>query len=274
MENANLFIFFIMAKQTLVFETPRELSLEGGMIAITDRDSGEIWYRSIEDIGTILVDNHSVRLTIPLLTKLATLNVGVIFCDERHMPVSMLMDLDSNSLQSKRFQCQLSASIPTKKQLWKQIVTAKIKNQSMLLEKRGKGRGVLLRYYSNVKSGDSSNREGVAAKAYWKQLLGKDFIRDRYGESPNNLLNYGYALLRAYVARYLMNAGLLPTVGIFHRSAYNSFPLADDVMEPYRPYVDMRVMELFTEGCTDIDRKVKKSCWNLYMKILYRSNCK
>ena len=145
-----------------------------------------------------------------------------------------------------------------KKQLWKQIIVAKIRNQSQLLEKQSKGSGLLQRYYSNVKSGDSTNREGVAAKAYWKHLLGKDFIRDRYGVSPNNLLNYGYALLRAYVARFLMNAGLLPTVGIFHRNAYNAFPLADDVMEPYRPFVDLRVMQLFEEGCTDIDKNVKK----------------
>ena len=124
-----------MAKQTLVFESPIELTLKGGMIVITDRKTGEITMRSLEDVQMVMVDNHSVRLSVPLLTKMATLNIGVVFCDEKHMPVTMLMDFESNSIQSGRFQCQLAASKPLKKQIWKQIVEAKIRNQSMLLEK-------------------------------------------------------------------------------------------------------------------------------------------
>ena len=174
------------------------------------------------------------------------------------------MDLDSNVLQARHFQNQISASLPLKKQLWKQIVEAKIQNQSLLLEKLGKGKNILCKYASNVKSGDTSNREGVAAKMYWKQLLGKEFIRDRYGESPNSLLNYGYSLLRSLTARQLMNSGLLPTIGIFHRSCYDSFPLADDIMEPYRPFVDRKVVELMENGITSVCCQSKKMLLELF----------
>lgn len=253
-----------MAKQTLVFESAKELSLSGGMIVITDKDSGEVVIRPIEDVQMIMVDNHSVRITIPLITKLVKHNVGIVFCDEKHMPTSMMMDLDSNTLQSKRFQHQLSATVPMKKQIWKQIVEAKIRNQSLLLEKQGKGKGVLAQHYNNVKSGDSTNREAMAAKVYWKMLMGKDFVRDRWGHAPNPMLNYGYTILRAMVARSLMNAGLLPSIGVFHRNCYNAYPLADDIMEPYRPYVDQKVKELFVNGVKDICHEAKKAFLELF----------
>lgn len=253
-----------MAKQTLVFESAKELSLSGGMIVITDKDSGEVVIRPIEDVQMIMVDNHSVRITIPLITKLVKHNVGIVFCDEKHMPTSMMMDLDSNTLQSKRFQHQLSATVPMKKQIWKQIVEAKIRNQSLLLEKQGKGKGVLAQHYNNVKSGDSTNREAMAANVYWKMLMGKDFVRDRWGHAPNPMLNYGYTILRAMVARSLMNAGMLPSIGVFHRNCYNAYPLADDIMEPYRPYVDQKVKELFVNGVKDICHEAKKAFLELF----------
>ena len=253
-----------MAKQTLVFESAKELSLNEGMMVITDRQTGEMVLRPLEDIQMIMVDHHSVRITMPLMIKLVKNNVGIVICDEKHMPVSMMMDLESNTLQSKRFQYQLSATVPTKKQLWKQIVEAKIRNQSLLLEKLEIGRSLLAQYYNNVKSGDSTNREGMAAKTYWKLLMGKGFIRDRYGDAPNPMLNYGYTLLRSVVARSLMNAGLLPTVGIFHRNCYNAFPLADDMMEPYRPYVDQKVKELYEAGITEVCRDAKQALLDLF----------
>ena len=253
-----------MAKQTLVFESPVELSLNGEMALISDRQTGNNTLRSLEDIRLVVIDNRMVRITIPLLTRLSELNVGVVFCDDRHMPVSMLMDLDSNSLQSIRFQCQLAAKVPTNKQLWKQIVEAKIKNQSLLLEMLGMGSSLLSPYYNNVKSGDSTNREGVAAKVYWKKLMGKDFIRDRYGVAPNGLLNYGYALLRAMVARSLMSAGLLPSVGIHHCNRFDSFPLADDMMEPYRPFIDKRVKTLMRKSVMEVNREAKNELLSVF----------
>lgn len=253
-----------MAKQTLVFESAKELSLSNGMLAITDKETGDITLRSLEDIQMIMVDNHSVRISVPLIVRLVKENVCIVICDEKHMPVSMMMDLESNTLQSKRFQRQLSATVPNKKQLWKQIVEAKIRNQSLLLEKSGKGKNLLAQYYNNVKSGDSTNREGMAARLYWKTLMGKGFIRDRFGDSPNSLLNYGYSLLRSKMARCLMNAGLLPTVGVFHRNCYDAFPLADDMMEPYRPYIDQKVKELTAKGITDVCRESKEAFLELF----------
>lgn len=253
-----------MAKQTIVIESPKELSLREGMIVITDRETADEILRPLEDIRMIMIDYHSARITVPLINKLSSYNVSVVFCDEKHMPITMTMDLDSNVLQARHFQNQISASLPLKKQLWKQIVEAKIQNQSLLLEKLGKGKNILCKYASNVKSGDTSNREGVAAKMYWKQLLGKEFIRDRYGESPNSLLNYGYSLLRSLTARQLMNSGLLPTIGIFHRSCYDSFPLADDIMEPYRPFVDRKVVELMENGITSVCCQSKKMLLELF----------
>ena len=234
------------------------------MLLISDRGTGEKTLRSLEDIRLIIIDNRMVRITVPLITKLSEVNVGVVFCDDRHMPVTMLMDLDSNTLQSRRFQCQLSAKVSTNKQLWKQIVEAKIRNQSLLLEKLGIGESLLAMYYNHVQSGDPTNREGVAAKVYWKKLMGREFIRDRFGIAPNGMLNYGYALLRAMVARSLMNAGLLPTVGIHHCNRYDSFPLADDMMEPYRPFIDRRVKILMDKGVTDVTRETKQALLSVF----------
>lgn len=253
-----------MAKQTLVFESAKELSLNNGMIVITDRETGEIVLRSLEDVQMIMVDHYSVRMSVPLMVKLVQNNVNIVLCDEKHMPVSMMMDLESNTLQSKRFQWQLAATLPNKKQIWKQIVEAKIRNQSLLLEKLGKGKNLLAQYYNNVKSGDSTNREGVAAKVYWKLLMGRNFIRDRYGDAPNSLLNYGYTLLRSMMARSLMNAGLLPTVGVFHRNCYDAFPLADDMMEPYRPYVDQKMKGLFEHGMVNVCHESKEILLELF----------
>lgn len=253
-----------MAKQTLVFESPVELSLSDGMLSIMNKETKEITLRALEDIRLVMIDNHSVRITMPLISQFAKLNIGVVFCDEKHMPVSMLMDFESNTLQTKRFRSQLSATIPTNKQIWKQIVEAKIKNQSLLLEKMGHGKSLMANYYQNVHSGDTTNREAIAAKFYWKTLMGKDFIRDRYGEAPNALLNYGYSLLRSMVARSLMNAGLLPMLGVFHHNCYDSYPLADDMMEPYRPYIDYRVVLLMKNGIMEVCRESKKFLLELF----------
>ena len=253
-----------MARQTLVIESPKDLFLRNGMIVMADKETGEEIHRSIEDVRMIMIDHHSARITVPLITKLATNNVCIVFCDEKHMPVTMTMDLESNVLQSKHFQAQLETSASTKKQLWKQIVEAKIRNQSLLLDKLGKGKNLLTRYAMNVRSGDPTNREAVAARLYWKYLMGKEFVRDRYGEPPNSLLNYGYALLRSLVARSLMNAGLLPTVGIFHRNCYDAFPLADDMMEPYRPFIDCKVIELSQNGIYHVCQQAKKELLELF----------
>lgn len=144
-----------------------------------------------------------------------------------------------------------------KKQAWKQIIESKIENQAAVLALAGKNKDILKPYYNNVKSGDSDNREGLAAKVYWNCLFGNSFKRARDGCTPNALLNYGYAILRAAVARALLGSGLLPNLGIFHKSRYNAFPLADDVMEPYRPFVDEIVYRLYGNGITELNKESK-----------------
>ena len=211
----------------------------------------------IEDIGFVILEHQQTNITLPLLNALSDNNVSVIFCGNNCMPNAMLMNLDSNKTQGESFRSQIEASEPLKKNLWKQTVEAKIRNQAALLDKLGKDGSLLKPYYSNVKSGDNENREGAAARIYWNELFGNNFVRTREGDTPNNLLNYGYTLLRAATARALMGSGLLPAIGIFHRNRYNAFPLADDIMEPYRPYVDEIVSNLYKNGANELTKDVK-----------------
>ena len=247
-----------MLKRALFFSTPFCLSLRDNQLVINTREMPtEKRSVPIEDIGYVILEHQQISITLPLLNALSDNNVAVIICGENRMPNAMLMNLDSNTTQGESFRAQIEASEPLKKGLWKQIIEMKIRNQAALLNKLGKDGDILKPYYSNVKSGDADNREGIAAKIYWHELFGEDFIRHREGVAPNNLLNYGYTLLRAAVARALMGSGLLPALGIFHRNRYNAFPLADDIMEPYRPYVDEIVYHMCTNGFTELDRNAK-----------------
>ena len=248
-----------MIKQTLMFTTPVSLSLKDKQLVVTFKDNKEkVVTRPIEDIGFVVIENPMVSITVPLLNELSDNNVSVIFCDKKQMPKSMLMSLDGNSTLQESYRYQFEAGAPLKKRLWKQLVESKIKNQAALLDKVGEKGDVLKPYYMNVKSGDTDNREGSAARIYWNYLLGDGFRREREGSPPNNLLNYGYTILRAAVARALIGSGLYPAFGIFHRNRYNSFPLADDVMEPYRPFVDEIVYHLYNDGASsELDSQAK-----------------
>ena len=240
-----------MLKRALFISTPLCLTLRNGqMVIYTKEMPDEKRSVPIEDIGTVVLEHPQVSVTLPLLNALSNNNVAVIICGDDRMPNSMLMSLDSNTTQQESYRSQTEASEPLKKGLWKQIVEAKIRNQAALLDKSGREGARLKPYYMNVKSGDTDNREGIAAKIYWLELFGKEFVRNRDGKAPNNMLNYGYSILRAAVARSLMGSGLFPAFGIFHRNRYNAFPLADDIMEPYRPYVDEIVLHLHSEGKT------------------------
>lgn len=247
-----------MLKRTLFFTTPLDLSLRNNQLIINTRQMPEVKNSvPIEDIGVVVLENQQINITLPLLNALSDNNVAVIICGDNFMPNAMLLNLDSNTTQGESYRAQIEASEPLKKGLWKQVVEMKIRNQAALLNKLGKDGDKLKPYYSNVKSGDSDNREGIAAKIYWNELFGDDFIRSREGSSPNNLLNYGYTLLRAAVARALMGSGLFPAFGIFHRHRSNAFPLADDIMEPYRPFVDEIVFELYANGERELNKQVK-----------------
>lgn len=247
-----------MLKRALFFSTPFCLSLRNNQMIIHTKEMPEMQKSvPIEDIGFVILEHQQTNITLPLLNALSDNNVAVIFCGNDFMPNAMLMNLDSNKTQGESYRAQIEASDPLKKGLWKQIVEAKIRNQAALLNKLGKDGDKLKPYYMNVKSGDSDNREGIAAKIYWNELFGANFIRSREGVEPNNMLNYGYTLLRAAVARSLMGSGLFPAFGIFHRNRYNAFPLADDIMEPYRPYVDEIVFDLYANGERELTKEVK-----------------
>lgn len=204
----------------------------------------------IEDIGVVILDNRQITITQGAIEALLNNNVAIVTCDSRRMPIGLMLPLDCNTTQSERFRYQVEASLPLKKQLWQQTIQAKILNQAAVLSGSGIECGNMKAWAKQVKSGDSDNLEGRAAAYYWQSLFGDiiGFRRDRNGIPPNNLLNYGYAILRAVVARALVGSGLLPTLGIHHHNRYNAYCLADDIMEPYRPYVDNLVVGMIRKG--------------------------
>lgn len=252
-----------MIKRTLYFGNPAYLSVRLTQLEIrlpeveknsTLPDSfkeSSIKRVPIEDIGVMILDHKQITITQGALGALLDNNVAVIICDDHRMPSGLMLPLAGNTTQSERFRHQIEASLPLKKQLWQQTIQAKILNQSTVLyRQRDLECGNMEAWAKQVKSGDADNLEGRAAAFYWQNLFGhlKGFNRDREGTPPNNLLNYGYAILRAVVARSLVGSGLLPTLGIHHHNRYNAYCLADDIMEPYRPYVDQLVAEIVDSG--------------------------
>lgn len=263
-----------MIKKTLYFGNPMYLSLRNAQLVLRIPDVEkndtlpETFKREaertvpIEDIGVVVLDHRRITVTTGVMEALLENNCAVITCDSRSMPVGLMLPLYGNTTQSERFRQQIDASLPLKKQLWQQTVRQKILNQAKVLNKNTgcKVRNMLV-WANDVKSGDSDNLEARAATYYWKNLFPShpDFIRGREEEAPNNLLNYGYAILRACVARGLVGSGLLPTLGIHHHNRYNAYCLADDIMEPYRPFVDdwvIHVMQQF-ENYMELTREIK-----------------
>lgn len=256
-----------MLKRTLVFTNPVSLSLRNCQLVVHRKEQPEEPPTTvpIEDIGTVVVESQRATLTIPLINALAESGVQVVFCNERNMPASLLLPFEGNSTQCETLRAQMDCGEVLRKQLWKQIVEAKIRNQAALLDKVGAEGNALRPYYSNVKSGDSDNREGAAARIYFQLLFGYDFVRNRNLDGINSLLNYGYSILRAAVARAIVGSGLYPGIGMFHHHRSNAFPLADDLMEPYRPFVDEIVFNLNYQGCLVLNQEVKAQL----IRVLY-----
>lgn len=216
----------------------------------------------IEDIGVVILDHTRLTITQYLIDGLLENNVALVTCNSTHHPTGLMLNLAGNKLQSARFKAQLNASQPLVKQLWQQTVKAKIINQASMLKRYGNVAANLLKWAGEVKSGDTGNTEARAAAYYWKNLLPEiaGFRREREGVPPNNLLNYSYAILRAIIARSLVGSGLLPILGIHHRNQYNHYCLADDIMEPYRPFADALVCQIVRNGedYTDLSPSVKR----------------
>lgn len=240
-----------MIKRTLFFGNPAYLSTRNAQLVVNfpEEGRGEITL-PIEDLGYVVLENPQITITNSLLTHLIQNKTAVITCDKQHLPCGFLQPLVGHSEQTERIRHQLNASIPLKKNLWQQTVVAKIENQADHLTSRGKNSLKLKRWASEVKSGDGENHEAYAAAHYFQSLFEEveGFNRNQKGVPPNNLLNYGYAILRAVTARALVSSGMLPSVGIFHSNKYNAFCLADDIMEPYRPFVDALVSDILDAG--------------------------
>lgn len=267
-----------MIKRTLYFGSPCYLSKQLSQLVITLPNAkpnalpDKYLYREaslqtpkpipIEDIGVLILDNQQISISQGLIQSLIENNTAIIYCNFTHHPIGLVLPMEGNDVQSQRFRIQIDTSEPCKKQLWQQVVSAKIRNQAAILQLQNKPYKTLERMASMVRSGDPENLEAQAAIYYWGSVFDEklQFRRGREGSYPNNLLNYGYAILRATIARALVGAGLLPTLGIHHTNKYNAFCLADDMMEAYRPFVDKIVCGLVSENRAlneDLDRETK-----------------
>lgn len=252
-----------MIKKTLCFSNPAYLCLRNGQLLIqipdvekNDNISEEdkrVTERTIpiEDIGVVVLDNKRITITTGAMETLLENNAAIITCDSRSMPTGLMLPLYGNTLQNERFREQINASLPLRKQLWQQTVRQKIANQEVVLKRYTESETRCMKVWADdVRSGDADNLEARAAAYYWKNMFPDiaNFVRGREGDPPNNLLNYGYAILRAIIARALVSSGLLPTLGIHHHNRYNAYCLADDIMEPYRPYVDELVVKIVKQN--------------------------
>ncbi len=251
-----------MIKHTIeISQNPAYLSVKLDQLLISRKDGDEDSTTSIacEDIGVLILDHPQVTCSQAALAKLVEAGAAVVLCGRNHLPAGLLLPLSEHSEIVPRFQDQIGASLPLKKRLWQQIVVAKVRGQANNLHHDPAAREKLLILSEQVHSGDPTNVEAQAAKIYWSAWLGGStkFRRDYDGEGINALLNYGYAVIRAAVARALVAAGLSPSLGIFHRNRSNAFCLADDLVEPLRPLVDLRVRELAGQDRLELDRSVK-----------------
>ena len=260
-----------MLKRTLVFSSAMILSLKNRQLVLAYKDSpDEKQTVPIEDVGVVLLENQQTSVTLPLLNALAENEVQVVICNSKGMPNAMIQGLNSNNLQGETLRNQIACGEVLKKQLWKQVVEAKIRNQASLLDSVGENGNVLKPFYTNVRSGDVDNREGIAARIYFQYLFGDRFIRNRDEPGINALLNYGYSILRAATCRAIVSSGLLPAIGIYHHNRSNAYPLADDLMEPFRPFVDGVVYDLAMRGNMELTKEVKGELISvLYADTLY-----
>ena len=233
-----------MLYRSIYIGNPAYLKLKDKQLKVTDpetkEEKGSV---PIEDIGLLMLDHYQITLSHQLIQELMKNNVILISCDERHLPLAGMLPFSGNSLFSERVKTQIEVSEPLKKQLWKQTIECKIQNQLKVLEQLDKYASPMYEYHKQVKSGDTTNMEGIAAQHYWKYLIDNDFLRERFGDYPNPFFNFGYGVLLSIMARALVDTGFLLVLGIFHRNKYNPYCLASDIMEPYRPIVDLLVMK-------------------------------
>lgn len=253
-----------MIKRIIEISNPSYLHLKHKQLII-EQNRVVVEQVAIEDIGVLILENSAIVLTQPLIIECQKNTVAIIFCDEKHLPYSTILPIvEGNTLHQKVLKQQINITEPVKKNIWKQIIIRKVQNQANTLKKYSKNYQYLEVLKSKVKSGDSGNIESTAARFYWKELFGKGFIRDQDKDGVNAILNYGYGIIRATVARAIVAGGLHPSMGVFHHNQYNGLCLADDVMEPFRPWIDTIVYKMYLQNSHQtIDLEVKKQILNL-----------
>ncbi|GAA3632970.1 type II CRISPR-associated endonuclease Cas1 [Flavivirga jejuensis] len=257
-----------MIKKTLLFSNKCSITTKLEQLVIKSETRNKTI--PIEDIGFLVIDNPEIYISIPALNLLIKNNTSVIICNKTHLPNGMFLNLNSHHIQQEIFKYQIEASVPLKKQLWQQTIIEKIKNQGKLLEKITSSKNKFEYLASKVSSGDTTNMEAVAANFYWKSFFEMSFKRERFGNYPNNFLNYGYAILRAATARALSGSGLLNTLGIHHKNKYNAFALADDIMEPFRPIIDEAVHTIIQHyNEEDLNTEIKSLLLQTLTRTVY-----
>jgi CRISP-associated protein Cas1 len=260
-----------MIKKSILIENKTSISTKNLQLLI----QSEIRENTIpiEDIGFLVLDHPEIYISLPAMNLLVENNTSIIICNKIHLPNGLFLNLNSHHIQQEVFKNQIEASLPLKKQLWQQTIIEKITNQGQLLEKLTNKKNSFNFLASKVLSGDTTNMEGVAASQYWKLFFDTydiNFKRERFGDYPNNFLNYGYAILRAATARAMSGSGLLNTLGIHHKSKYNAFALADDIMEPFRPLVDEKVFEIMQHyDEQELNTKIKAELLQVLTRTVY-----
>lgn len=260
-----------MLKKSILIEKKAKITCKNLQLCIETEDRNASI--PIEDIGFLVLDHQETYLTIPALNLLIENNTAVIICNKTHLPNGLFLNLNSHHIQQQIFKAQIDTSLPLKKSLWQQTVKEKITNQGVLLAQITSSQNQFDYLATKVLSGDTSNMEGVAANFYWKSFFDAGFKRERFGDYPNNFLNYGYAILRAATARALSGSGLLNTLGIHHKNKYNAFALADDIMEPYRPLVDecvYSIMQKYDEQ--ELNTLIKSELLSILTRTVFFKN--
>ena len=232
------------------------LARSRGFMVVT-RDGAEEGRVPLDDIGVLLCNARGLTYSNSLMTELARRGAPAVLCGNDYLPVAWLWPVEGHHVQAMRMRRQIEAPLPLRKRLWQAVVKAKTAQQAVILEMLGKPADGLDALARRVRSGDPENVEAQAARKYWPRLFGSDFRRSRFGGATNPFLNYGYTVLRAAVARAVVSAGLHPSIGIHHSNRGNSMCLVDDLMEPFRPLVDYRVVRLSPDGSDELTTEAK-----------------
>lgn len=240
-----------------IAEDGRHLSVSRGFLVV-EAQGQELGRVPLDDVGALLVNAHGTTYSNNLLVKLAERGAAVVLCGANHAPVAWMWPLVGNHVQAARMRAQLDAAKPLAKRLWQVVIRAKIEQQGAVVAALGKPAGAFETLAREVRSGDPDNIEAQAARRYWPLIFGDDFRRDRAASGINAMLNYGYTIVRSAVARAVVAAGLHPSIGIHHSNQYNDMCLIDDLLEPFRPLVDLTVARLVAAGTVEVTLEVKR----------------